>query len=162
MAADNTLTVPPTTDEKKHEDYSHHIQNGNITAEFYWRANVITTVNKLQEWLEFGQPPDVIIMDASAHQAKWARNFTEFKSEVPLLVESVNQYKAKFGPKNAMFWIISPPFKENFTTGSEDVTWMYSLKKFNAVLKTAGYMMPDGPVIPIDLWSIAQGKIFCC
>lgn len=133
--------------------------------EFYWRANVITTVNKLEEWLAWGEAPDVVIMDAAAHQAKWARNFTEFEAEVPLLADAVARYNATFGPGKPMFWLISPPFRENFTrepTEGDMVAWMYSLKKFNAVLRTAGYLAPEGPVIPIDLWSIAEGCMEWC
>ena len=85
----------PTYDKKKHTDFSWDVKQTKTRLEFYWRANVITATNLLEEWLESGKAPDVLIMDPSAHQAKWARNFTEFKSEVPGLVDALNRYREK-------------------------------------------------------------------
>jgi hypothetical protein len=58
--------------------------------------------------------------------------------------------------------MISPPFKEPFTRDDENVTWMYSLKKFNSVLIDAGFMAPEGPVYPIDLYSMAEACMDWC
>ena len=162
MYVDPAITIAPETDEKKHIDYSYLTQQGNVSIEFYWRANVITTVNKLNEWLENGDPPDLLVMDASAHQAKWARNYSEFQDEVPLLVEAVNAWHQRWGLRRPLFWIISPAFREEWKPDDEFIQWCYSLKTFNAVLRTAGFLMPQGPVIPIDLWSIAQDCMDWC
>lgn len=53
---------------------------------------MITATTLLDEWLEQRTAPDLLVLDPSAHQAKWARNFTEFKGEVPGLVESITKY----------------------------------------------------------------------
>ena len=44
----------------------------------------------------------------------------------------------------------------------ENSTWIYSLKKFNTVLIEAGFMSPRGPVIPIDLFGMAEGCMDWC
>lgn len=53
---------------------------------------MITATTLLDEWLEQRTAPDLLVLDPSAHQAKWARNFTEFKEEVPGLVKSITKY----------------------------------------------------------------------
>jgi len=68
----------------------------------------------------------------------------------------------QFGERKPVFWLISPPFKEPFTRDDENVTWMYSLKKFNSVLIDAGFMAPKGPVYPIDLYSMAEACMDWC
>lgn len=60
--------------------------------------------------------------------------------------------------RRPLLWLISPPFRESFSR-QDNVTWMYSLKRFNSVLREAdGLLQPGGPVIPIDLFEIAQGR----
>lgn len=94
-------------------------------------------------------------------QAKWARNFTQFMEEIPALVRTTQRFHERFGPQRPMFWVISPPFHEPFST-NENITWIYSLKKFNAELRTAGFLRPEGPVIPIDLFKIAEACMDWC
>ena len=72
------------------------VKQTKTSLEFYWRANVITATTLLNEWIEEDEDaPDILVMDPSAHQAKWARNFTEFKGEVPGLVDTVHKYHQK-------------------------------------------------------------------
>lgn len=91
--ADENISKAPTSDKKEHKDFLWKPKYSNISIEFYWRANVITATNLIDEWLEKKQAPDMLVLDPSAHQAKWARNFTEFKGEIPGLVESLTKYR---------------------------------------------------------------------
>ena len=159
---DENIAEAPIRDKKEHKDFLWKVKDTKTTIEFYWRAEIRSTASLLGEFLEMKQAPDILVMDPSAHQAKWARNFTEFRGEIPTLIERINKYQKEFGAKKPMFWLISPPFKEAFTRDDEMVTWMYSLKKFNAVLKEAGFLAPRGPVYPIDLYSMAQGCMDWC
>lgn len=49
-AADDTLTKPPRYDEKKHVDYSKSVKQGNVSVEFYWRAELGKVALQLQHW----------------------------------------------------------------------------------------------------------------
>lgn len=159
---DENISEAPTRDKKEHKDFIWNVKKTKTTIEFYWRAEIRSAASLLREFLENHQAPDLLVMDPSAHQAKWARNFTEFQGEIPRLMEAIHQYHREFGRKKTMFWLISPPFKEPFVKNDEMVTWMYSLKKFNSVLIEAGFLAPKGPVYPIDLYSMAQGCMDWC
>jgi hypothetical protein len=93
--ADENISRAPTNDKKEHKDFVWKPKNSKTSIEFYWRANVITATNLIDEWLEKEQAPDMLVLDPSAHQAKWARNFTEFKGEIPGLMESLKKYHQK-------------------------------------------------------------------
>lgn len=159
---DENITEAPTKDKKEHKDFVWNVKKTKTSVEFYWRAEIRSTASLLHDFLEKKKAPDLLVMDPSAHQAKWARNFTEFRGEIPRLIELIQRYDREFGRTKPMFWLISPPFKEPFTKDDEMVSWMYSLKKFNVVLIEAGFLAPRGPVYPIDLYSMAQGCMDWC
>lgn len=159
---DESIVEAPISDKKEHKDFVWKVKKTKTTVEFYWRAEVRSTASLLEDFLQKNQAPDLLVMDPSAHQAKWARNFTEFQEEIPRLLQTIQKYHKEFGTKKPMFWLISPPFKEPFTRDDEMVSWMYSLRKFNAALIEAGFMAPRGPVHPIDLYSMAQGCMDWC
>jgi len=97
LLADEDIVSAPTYDQKAHEDFLWKVRQTKTSIEFYWRANVITATQLLNVWLGGEEAPDLLVMNPSAHQAKWARNFTEFKSEIPGLVDAITRYKRKVG-----------------------------------------------------------------
>jgi hypothetical protein len=97
LLVDEDIMSAPSYDQKAHKDFEWKVEQTKTSIEFYWRANVITATELLNKWLDGEEAPDLLVMNPSAHQAKWARNFTEFKSEVPGLVNAIARYKKKVG-----------------------------------------------------------------
>ena len=153
-----------TSCTQEHKDFSTTVKATGTRLEFYWRAEIRSTASVLNEFLEIEnekETPDLIVCDASAHQAKWARDYGAFKDELPALVEAVTKYQEKF-PASTVVWLISPPFKEVYDLSNPETEFFYSLRKFNAGLRGAGMFVPHGPVVPIDMYRIAEGCIDYC
>lgn len=159
---DETIRTAPTSDKKEHRDFTRTIQSTGTRIEFYWRAEIRSTTAAINTFLDDGEAPDLLVCDASAHQAKWARDWREFILEIPDLVDAVERYDKKFGKGKPVVWLTSPPFKEVFDPNNEDTQFFYSLKKFNGALQSAKYMFPSGPVIGVDLYRMAEGCIDWC
>lgn len=160
-----TASLPHKPCSQEHKDFAMTVKATGTRLEFYWRAEIRSTASAINDFLELSDdgkgPPDLIVCDASAHQAKWARDYGAFKDELPDLVEAVSKYQEKF-PASMVIWLISPPFKEVYDVSNPETEFFYSLRKFNAGLRGAGMFVPHGPVVPIDLYRIAEGCIDYC
>ena len=170
--SDDQITVAPASDKKEHKDFATTVEPTGTRLEFYWRAEIRSTAAIINEFLDLDggggnkdtserRLPDLIVCDASAHQAKWARDYDAFVGELPTLVEAVMNYHERF-PRSPIVWMISPPFREVYDPSNPETQYFYSLRKFNDALWDAGLFAPKGPVVPIDMYRIAEGCVDYC
>lgn len=169
--ADERITDAPASDKKEHIDFAKTVKLTDTRLEFYWRAELRSTAAAMNEFVDRdsgtdggdgdGDAPDLVVCDASAHQAKWARDYGAFMDEMPSLIESVTRFHEKY-PSSPIVWMISPPFKEAYDPANPETEFFYSLRKFNDALRNAGLFMPNGPVVPIDMYRIAEGCMDWC
>lgn len=73
VLANDAIRVAPESDKKEHKDIGMTVTSTDTRIEFYWRAEIRSTTAAVAEFLRRGEAPDLLICDASAHQAKWTR-----------------------------------------------------------------------------------------
>ena len=127
--ADERITVAPSSDKKEHKDFSTTVEATRTRLEFYWRAEIRSTASVINEFLGVDGVPDLVVCDASAHQAKWARDYDAFMGELPDLVKAVKKYQDKF-PASLVVWLISPPFREVYDASNPE-TEFFSTRSGN-------------------------------
>ena len=161
--ANDQITEAPAGDKKEHRDFSTMVKATDTRLEFYWRAELRSTAAIINELNDNAgnTAPDLLVCDASAHQAKWARDYDAFMDELPGLVDAVIRYHKKY-PSSALVWLLSPPFKEAYDPANPETQYFYSLRKFNEALRNARIFMPSGPVVLIDMYRLAEGCMDWC